>query len=109
MCNRCEGIPGCALPTCRPPFWLLTPACVRPPAPRSPRRQESAEQSKLAAPLAINLIANYSLSIISLSFVGKLGDTSMLAAAALGSTLSSMSGCATVWVRGHAELPAGSV
>lgn len=76
---------------------MLTPACFRPPAPRSPLRQEIAEQSKLAAPLAINLIANYSLSIISLSFVGKLGDTSMLAAAALGSTLSSMSGCATVW------------
>ncbi|KAI7842583.1 hypothetical protein COHA_003687 [Chlorella ohadii] len=63
-----------------------------PPAPRSLLRQEIAEQSKLAAPLAVNLIANYSLSIVSLSFVGKLGDTSVLAAAALGSTLSSMSG-----------------
>lgn len=71
---------------------MLTPGCFRPPAPRSPLRQEIAEQSKLAAPLAVNLIANYSLSIVSLSFVGKLGDTSVLAAAALGSTLSSMSG-----------------
>ncbi len=81
----CDSSPRASLP-------MLTPGCFRPPAPRSPLRQEIAEQSKLAAPLAVNLIANYSLSIVSLSFVGKLGDTSVLAAAALGSTLSSMSG-----------------
>jgi hypothetical protein len=45
----------------------------------------------MAGPLALGLIANYSLSIISLSFVGKLG-TAELAAAALGSTLYSMCG-----------------
>lgn len=80
-----------------PHHAVLTPGYFRPPAPRSPLRQEIAEQSKLAAPLAVNLIANYSLSIVSLSFVGKLGDTSVLAAAALGSTLSSMSGCVCGW------------
>lgn len=54
--------------------------------------QEVGEQARLAGPLALNLIANYSLNIVSLSFVGKLGDTQQLAAAALGTTLSSMTG-----------------
>lgn len=59
--------------------------------------QEIAEQSRLAGPLALNLIANYSLNIVSLSFVGKLGDTQQLAAAALGTTLSAMSGAFAGW------------
>ena len=51
----------------------------------------------MAGPLALNLIANYSLNIVSLSFVGKLGDTQQLAAAALGTTLSAMSGGCMAW------------
>lgn len=82
------------------------------------------EQGRMAGPLALNLISNYSLNIggcrwaraataatalvlcccilphehtprmlaVCLSFVGKLGDTQQLAAAALGTTLSAMSG-----------------
>ena len=47
-------------------------------------------QARLAIPISVGLIANYLLSGISLAFVGHLG-TQELAAAALGSTLYSMS------------------
>ncbi|PSC71055.1 MATE efflux family isoform A [Micractinium conductrix] len=69
----------------------LQPLPERPPPPAT-LSQELTEQAHLAGPLALNLIANYSLNIVSLSFVGKLGDTSQLAAAALGTSLSAMSG-----------------
>lgn len=39
------------------------------PAGPSPLAQEVGEQARLAGPLALNLIANYSLNIVSLSFV----------------------------------------
>lgn len=51
-----------------------------------------AQQARLALPLAFNLVANYSMSLVSLAFVGKLGDTQALAAAAMGTSLSSMVG-----------------
>jgi MATE family multidrug resistance protein len=52
--------------------------------------QEIKVQTRLAIPIAVGLIANYLLTVISLAFVGHLG-TQELAAAALGSTLYSMS------------------
>ncbi|KAL4857142.1 Protein DETOXIFICATION 15 [Chlorella vulgaris] len=55
-------------------------------------RHEVAEQWHMAGPMALNLVANYSMNIVCLSFVGKLGDTQQLAAAALGTTLSAMVG-----------------
>ncbi|PRW60882.1 MATE efflux family [Chlorella sorokiniana] len=52
--------------------------------------QEVVKQGRISAPLSIGLVANYLLSVISLSFVGHLG-TAELAAAALATTLYSMS------------------
>lgn len=49
------------------------------------------EQARIAAPLAAGLVANYSLGIVSMSFVARLG-TAELAAAALGNTLYSIGG-----------------
>lgn len=53
-------------------------------------------QGRISAPLSIGLVANYLLSVISLSFVGHLG-TAELAAAALATTLYSMS-AKIMWV-----------
>jgi Na+-driven multidrug efflux pump len=52
--------------------------------------QEIRVQARLVIPVAVGLIANYLLTVIALAFVGQLG-TQELAAAALGSTLYSMS------------------
>ena len=46
-------------------------------------------QARLALPLALSLLAQYSVQIISMSFAGQLG-TQELAVVALGSTLYGM-------------------
>ncbi|KAK9815228.1 hypothetical protein WJX72_000308 [[Myrmecia] bisecta] len=53
--------------------------------------QEVQRQGVLAGPLIVNLMLNYSLSIISLSFVGHIG-TAALAAAAMSTTVYSATG-----------------
>lgn len=77
--------PLCAHTTLRKRDSPLSQRC---PTPRS--LQELRSQAWLAVPTSINLIANYLLNVISLAFVGQLG-TQELAAAALGTTLYSMS------------------
>ncbi len=72
---------GCPSPAfeflllCHRPLPVPSPPAHRQPNPRgrpagpSPLAQEIGEQARLAGPLALNLIANYSLNIVSLSFV----------------------------------------
>lgn len=55
----------------------------------SPITQEVAIQGRISAPMAVGLVANYLLSVISLSFVGRLG-VAELAAASLATTLYSV-------------------
>lgn len=82
------GLAACHTPPLARRLAVQSPVAQSPAA--RPLKQELTVQSKLAFPLAVGLIANYALSIISLSMVGQLG-TQEMAAAALGSTLYSMS------------------